>query len=346
MREISPDNAAEYLREAGRLPAGRAVAARALGWGVSNVVLRVDVEGEPPLVLKQARERLRVKMHWVSRIDRIWTERDALELLGHVLPEGAVPRVLFSDEPNYLFAMTCAPDDSAVWKEQLLAGVADPAVARRAGETLAAAHLETRGHAALGGRLADTEVFDQLRIDPFYRTAARAHPDLAPALDALAASALAPPPEGRCLVLADFSPKNVLVHTAGLTLVDFETAHAGDPAYDVGFFLSHLLLKALHAERAGFSGGAGPFLGLVVAFREAYGRGVGPAVLTHGFDRRAAAHLAGCLLARVDGKSPVDYLDEPARAAARLVATDALAAPPAGFDDLFDRAAQVVRAIN
>src|SRR5579883_2455553 len=136
MREVTPETAAEYLRETGRVPRARAVTVRALGWGVSNIVMRVDIEGEAPIVLKQARERLRTKALWVSRLDRIWIEKAALELLATVLPKGAVPEVLFTDSENYLFAMTCAPDDSVVWKGSLLAGETDAAVARRAGTIL------------------------------------------------------------------------------------------------------------------------------------------------------------------------------------------------------------------
>ena len=123
--------------------------------------------------------------------------------------------------------MTCAPPDATVWKGRLLAGEADPAVARRAGEVLGTIHAETSGHPDLKGRWADLVVFDQLRVDPFYRTIARVHPDLAPQVEALIARMRGVP--GACLVLADFSPKNILVHSRGLTLVDFETAHAGDP---------------------------------------------------------------------------------------------------------------------
>jgi 5-methylthioribose kinase len=323
MREITPENAADYLCETGRVPEGRPVAVRALGWGVSNVVLRVDVEGAEPVVLKQARERLRTKMLWVSRLERIWTEREAMQVLGQVLPPGTVPRVIFSDEPNYLYGMTCAPEDSAVWKEQLLAGACDPAVARRAGEILGTIHRDTRSHPALTGRLADTTVFDELRTDPFYRTIARAHPEIAPRIDELTASMESP--ETRCLVLGDFSPKNILVHRDGLTLVDFETAHAGDPAYDVGFFLSHLNLKALRDSGLGENASVTrAYAELLRQFRAGYRSAWGdsPVVRPYGWSDRVRRHLYACMLARVDGKSPVDYLDDPTRQKVRSLALD------------------------
>jgi 5-methylthioribose kinase len=334
MREVTPDNAADYLRRAGRVPEDAAVGVRALGWGVSNVVLRVEAEGMPPFVLKQARERLRTRAHWVSRLERIWSERAALECLAPLLPPGAVPRVLFEDRDNYLFAMTCAPDDAVVWKEQLLAGDFNPGVARDAGALLAAIHRETFGHPALDdGPLADPTAFDELRVDPFYRAVARVHPGIAASIDAL----IAPPPPGelprRCFVHADFSPKNILVHARGLTLVDFETAHAGDPAYDLGFALSHLLLKAARHSLDD----ASPAPALVAVFLEAYRAGLAATPVDidpDALDRRAAAHAAACALARVDGKSPVDYLDPPRRDAVRRFALDALRRPVPSCADL------------
>ncbi len=305
MRTIDAESAAAYLRETGRVPEGRAVRVRELGGGVSNVVLRVEIEGQPPFVLKQSREQLRTRMEWFSRLDRIWTERDALQWLGTILPTGTVPTLRFDDPENYLFAMTCAPEGAEVWKTQLLAGQTDPAVARRAGTALGTIHGATVGHPSLAGRFADTTLFDQLRIDPYYRTIARVHPDLRPGVEDLITARDVGVP---CLVLGDFSPKNILVHDTGLTLVDFETAHAGDPAFDLGFFLSHLLLKAF---RAGPSHAA--YLDLARTFLEAYTNASPPRNTTpdrlDDLSRRASRHTAACMLARIDGKSPVDYLD-------------------------------------
>jgi 5-methylthioribose kinase len=322
MREVTADTAADYLRETGRVPAGRAIAARELGGGVSNVVIRVDVEGRAPLVLKQSRVRLRTQAEWISRLDRIWIEQEALGLLATLLPPGTVPEILFEDRENYLFAMACAPDDAVVWKARLLAGAADPAVARQAGTILATIHAGATGHPALAGPLAGTLVFDQLRIDPYYRRIAQVHPDLEPPLRALIASMACPP--RATFVHGDFSPKNILVHARGLTLVDFETAHAGDPAFDLGFFLSHLILKAFRAAPR-----AEPYLELTRQFWEAYRRGAGddPERV-----RRGIAHASACTLARIDGKSPVDYRDDLDPDAVRRLARAALRVEPIDWE--------------
>jgi 5-methylthioribose kinase len=167
-----------------------------------------------------------------------------------------------------------------------------------------------------------------LRIDPFYRAVAGAHPEIAPRIDALIAAMSGN--TRRCLVLADFSPKNILVHSRGLTLVDFETAHAGDPAFDIGFFLSHLYLKGF---RGGASHDPGPFLELIRAFLAAYSanRDVAGLIGPHPYGDSPPVlwHTAACMLARVDGKSPVDYLDEDARQLVRSRCLEILGRAPA-----------------
>jgi 5-methylthioribose kinase len=295
--------------------------------------LRVDVAGRPPFVIKQCRERLRVAMDWRARLDRIWTEQAALELLATILPKGTVPRVFFDDRPNYLFAMTCAPEDAVTWKAQLMAGQVDPSVAVKLGTILGAIHADAPKHPSLAGILSDTSLFDELRIDPYYRIAARAHPDLAPRINALIAAMDRPATE-RTLVLGDFSPKNILIHSGGLVLLDFECAHAGDPAFDLGFFLSHLLLKTIRAATGSSCAGA-RYAALAPSFCSTYldRSGIGaPASLK--LIQRAILHTAACSLARVDGKSPVEYLDAEGREIARSFARDALRTEPATWDDL------------
>ena len=211
-------------------------------------------------------------------------------------------------------------------------GRVDPEIAARLGTILGTIHADGSTHPALRGTLADTSLFEELRVDPYYRTVARRHPDLAPGIEALIA-AMDRPDNERTLVLGDFSPKNILVHAGGLILLDFECAHAGDPAFDLGFFLTHLVLKEIRVIAA--ADGHGPrYLGLTRGFWEAYlkRRALGPGA-TAELIRRTNQHTAACCLARVDGKSPVEYLDERGRALARSLARRALQDEPSSWGE-------------
>jgi len=333
MREITAETTADYLRDSGRVPSRAEILVRELSGGVSNIVLRVDVAGRPPFVIKQCRERLRVAMDWRARLDRIWTEHATLQVLRTILPRGTVPDVLFEDRSNYLFAMTCAPDDAVTWKTCLMAGEIDQEIAARLGTILGTIHAEGRGHPALGAILSDKSLFDELRVDPYYRTTARSDPDLAPRIDALIA-AMNRPADERTLVLGDFSPKNILVHSGGLILLDFECAHAGDPAFDLGFFLSHLLLKSVRAALKD-PGLASRYTGLTSLFWRTYlDRRAIDSTARAELVRRGSLHAAACSWARVDGKSPVEYLDARGKAVARSFGREALRTEPPTWDDL------------
>jgi 5-methylthioribose kinase len=227
--------------------------------------------------------------------------------------------------------MSCAPNDSVTWKALLMDGRVDPDIAARLGTLLATIHSDAPRHPALRDTLADISLFDELRIDPYYRTIARAHPDLAPRIEALIESMNLPVAE-RSLVLGDFSPKNILVHSDGLILLDFECAHAGDPAFDLGFFLSHLVLKSIHMMQRSLDTQR-RYLELPLRFWDAYleriGRDSSP---PESLVPRAIEHTAACVLARVDGKSPVEYLGAAGQALARRLAIEALLEPPRSWD--------------
>jgi 5-methylthioribose kinase len=339
MIELSPENTPQWLRDRNLLPRNSTPQVEALAWGVSNVVLRVTFDSHSALVVKQSRGRLRTPDPWFSRLDRIWREVDVMRVLEPVLPRGVVPRVLYEDREDYAFVMEAAPADHVVWKQQLLDGVAETRVSRFLGSCLGTIHRETAFRPDLQSRLGDVEVFVQLRVDPFYRKVAGACPEIAPAIDRMIETMFSSP---ACIVHADFSPKNVLIAKERIILVDYETGHYGDPAFDLGFFLSHLLLKAVRFRRR-----FPEYAALTTTFWETYRESVAALSTKSPFlpselVPRMAPHLAGCMRARIDGTSRVDYMNDPREQQAvrdfcRHLFTDPPRAWPEVVDRLFDR---------
>jgi 5-methylthioribose kinase len=324
MLELNLQNALAYLRQRGWIGPGPA-RVEALGWGVSNAVLRV-VTPDRKLVIKQSRPQLRTRDAWFSDLDRVYREQEVMELLYPLLPKPTVPQVLYSDRANYVFAMSHAPDGARVWKETLLQGQVDQAVAERAGMILGTMHEATaRRHEQLE-RFRDSTVFIQLRVEPFYRRIQERRPEVAGVVGQIVERMLS---IQEALCHGDYSPKNILTHDQEFTLVDYETAHFGDPTMDLGFFLSHLVLKAVkHYHRPE------EYFQLTRTFWRAYEAAVCFRPIAE-LQTRAIEHFAVCLLARIDGTSPVDYLpEEPRREAVRRLGRKVLLDRPRRWEDV------------
>lgn len=322
MRLVDQQNAEDYLRETSRVAADERIVVRELAGGVSNMVLLVERPDRPAeeFVLKQARAQLRTGQPWFSSVQRAWREAEVLGICGQLLeqaksnqPSGAglvaqTPRIVFEERPNCLFAITAAPRPNRTWKEDLLAGQSDPAVAAACGRLLGTLHAGSWHEQDIARQIGDRTLFEELRVSPYYRTLAAARDDarapLERLIDSLAANSCS-------LVHADFSPKNLLLFSGGLLMVDFETGHYGDPAFDLGFFLSHLVLKACHKIPRHLD-----YLALSETFEQAY-NGTIESRLSLGEREnlwaRATQHFAGCAWARLDGKSPVEYLTDTRR---------------------------------
>jgi len=286
------------LRRSGLAQAGETARWTPLAGGVSSNIWRVDLPGRS-LCVKQALAQLKVTAEWHAPTSRNAVEWAWLCFAARHVP-AHVPRPLAHDPEAGLFAMDfLAPAEHPVWKQQLLDGRVEAATAAAVGAVLARIHAASAGDNAVAAGFDTLENFHALRLEPYLVAAGRRHPDLAARLDVLvqrtASARIA-------LVHGDVSPKNILVGPQGPVLLDAECAWYGDPAFDVAFCLNHLLLKCVvrHDLRAAY-------LASAEAFCAAYFSGVtweAPARL----DARAAALLPGLLLARVDGKSPVEYL--------------------------------------
>lgn len=306
----------EYLRERG-FPVQHA---EELGGGVSNVVLMVETPGER-LVFKQSLPKLRVADEWLFDQKRIINERKCMEWLSAHLP-GSAPVVRFHDDDNFIFGMSFAPDGGRLWKKALLEGDTDRVAAERVGALLGEMHRRAARDGTARQTFDDQEVFIQGRIDPYHRFTARAHPDLAPLIEAEVQRMLA---HRVTLVHGDYSPKNLFIYPDRAFMLDFEVAHWGDPAFDVAFCLTHLLLKVIH-----FPDRRDDYLWVAKSYWDGYG--------DRSVEQNTIRELGCLLLARIDGKSKEDYMTQPVeKDAARTLARELILNPPASLEAVWQR---------
>jgi aminoglycoside phosphotransferase (APT) family kinase protein len=315
----------EPLRRMGLLKAGEPARLTPLTGGVSSDISLVESGGRR-FCVKRALPRLKVTALWEAPIKRNAAEAAYMCAVARWLPHAA-PRVLGEDAEAGWFAMDyLAPEDHPLWKTQLLAGIVEPDFAGAVGRDLAIIHARSAVEPSIPAAFANDDTFEAIRIEPYLRATGRAHPELAARFDELARVTLT---TKRALVHGDISPKNILKGPDGPVFVDAECAWFGDPAFDLAFCLNHLLLK-------GARGGADRtrYIAAFSALAAAYLAGVDWESATE-IEARAAALLPALFLARVDGKSPVEYLTrESERAAVRRCAEPLVVDPARRLKDV------------
>src|SRR5271165_2377367 len=315
----------ESLSRLGLIRRGESIEVTPLTGGVSSDIRVVEVEGRR-FCVKRALPRLKVAALWEAPVGRNAAEAARMRAVARWIPH-AVPRILAEDAEAGFFVMDyLPPEDFPLWKTQLLAGRVEAEFAAAVGRDLALIHARSAADPNAPAAFAHDDTFEALRIDPYLRATGRAHPAFAGQLGALGDRTLA---TKRALVHGDVSPKNILIGPLGPVFLDAECAWFGDPAFDLAFCLNHLLLKGARpgSSRAGYG----------EAFRRlsaAYLAGV-KWEAREAVEARAAALLPALFLARVDGKSPVEYLTrESEREAVRRCAAPLVARPPMRLGDV------------
>jgi aminoglycoside phosphotransferase (APT) family kinase protein len=317
----------EPLRRMGLLKAGEPARFTPLTGGVSSDISLVEAGGRR-FCVKRALPRLKVAAVWEAPVERNAAEAAYMRAIARWLPHG-VPRVLGEDAKAGWFAMDyLAPEDRPLWKAQLLAGIVDVDFAAAVGRDLATIHARSAADPNIPAAFANDDTFEAIRIEPYLRATGRAHPELASRFDELVQTTVT---TKRALVHGDISPKNILQAPGGPVFLDAECAWFGDPAFDLAFCLNHLLLKGARegADRT-------RYIAAFSALAAAYLAGV-ESENADDLEARAAALLPALFLARVDGKSPVEYLNrESERAVVRRCAIPLIADPPRRLMDVAD----------
>ena len=292
---LTEQTVVSYLIEKGVISATDQAEVEVLTGGVSNVVLAITTK-DKKLVLKQALAELKVAEKWEADQRRAIVEANAIALF-HKLSPDQVPNLVFLDPERFILILDRVPVGSTVWKSDLLDGVINPDVAAVLGTTLAKWHNFGESDKEARLQFMEDSLFEQLRIDPFYRFVAAKNELLKPVISKLIKEL-----EGdkTTIVHGDFSPKNIMVGMDDqVYILDFEVTHVGNPIFDLAFLLAHLLCKKFRTdeplEDKLLSAAAERFIS---AYEEI--RPIAPSL---------CLHIALIALARVEGKSPVNYLD-------------------------------------
>ncbi len=324
-----PNALRDYLRATGRIARDETIEATPLAGGVSNrTVLAVRPATGERWVVKQALAKLRVRVDWFSDPARVHREAEGLRWLERLVPDN-VPRFVFEDFEHHLLAMSAVPNPHDNWKTLLLAGRVEAVHVEQFARLLATIHRDAaEQRKAVAQAFGDRSFFESLRLEPYYAYTAEQCPDARGFLHDLINDT-----RGRRLTLVhgDYSPKNVLVHTGRLVLLDYEVIHFGDPAFDVGFAMTHLLSKArhLHDCRDAFTRAAS-------GFWQVYCEGLGDGEFTNDIEPMAVRHTLSCMLARVAGRSQLEYLDDQERAQQRDVVVGLMSCDIVQINDLLE----------
>lgn len=316
----------EILIETGRIDSS-ATLTRLTG-GVSSIVALVEGTDEP-WVVKVPMERLAVPDEWIVDRSRGANEAAILQFLNGGSGPLRCPRPRFFDSNWTILGEELIAGPVPTYKDELLAGNCHLELAGLLGAATAELH-RLKPPEALSGD-GPRQLFDALRLDPYYRVTAGRSPVHGKCLTELINETVTALP--RSLVHGDLTPKNILVTDDGPVFLDWEVVHVGDSAFDLGTITAHLMLKAIRHHP---TGGAAPIIEAAGRFWEAYD---GPA------DRaRGLRHAGAVMLARLYGKSPVEYLeDRAARLRAQELAEVALAGQMKEFEDMSEVVSNILK---
>ena len=325
-----PGALAAYLRETGRIGADEEPLVRVLAGGVSNRTVLVERPNGEAWVVKQALAKLRVQVDWFSSPERIHREALGMRWLEQIAPPGTTTPLVFEDHEHHLLAMEAVPQPHENWKMMLLAGRLELDHVEQFARLLGTVHrVSHERKAEIEPLFGDRGFFESLRLEPYYVYTGSQVPEASAFIDVLVDETRS---HRDTIVHGDYSPKNVLVHGGRLILLDHEVIHLGDPGFDLGFSMTHFLSKAHHVVdcREAFRQAA-------VHYWETYRKTIGDATWLGDLEPRAVRHTLGCMLGRVRGRSPLEYLstEERTRQADAVIAL--MADPPSTVAELADR---------
>ena len=289
----------EYLKKRNIIKINEEYSFRYLGGGVSCTVIFLWV-GDREIIIKQALEQLKTKEVWKCDPNRMNIEYESNRVYHELVPECA-PEVYFYDEENYIYGREALPEDWRMWKEDLLKGLLNFSSSAKVIDALSTVHNSCAGDKEVKKIFENKEIFYQLRVSPYIEFVVGKHPELSRFSEEVNGFLM---DESITLVHGDFSPKNIMTDGEAVSVLDHEVAHYGHPAFDLAFFSTHFVLKAVKNKAW-----AAAYLVMLSSMLDRYFKNV--TFMDRGkLESDYVKTWAFIILARVDGKSPAEYIVE------------------------------------
>ena len=301
------------------------VSIQPLAGGIASDIALVETDYKK-FCVKFALPKMRVKADWYAPVERNRTEFLWLKLAAELAPE-CTPNLYGYSDTVHGFAMEYLQGPNTyMWKSSLFEKSPSTTVADSVGRLIGRMHASSAQPGFNRAQFDSKNIFYDMRIEPYILHLSAKHPELrtifAHVADKLHSSEIS-------LVHGDVSPKNIMIHNDRTILVDAECASMGEPAFDIAFCLNHFFLKAILRPDC-----KKDFLNAALAFWESYQSWINWEPISI-LEQRIASLLPILGLARIDGKSPVEYFGPKEHEQVREIVIPLIVEPQDNLDSLF-----------
>ena len=266
--------------------------------GVSSDIWYVKTEKGLEFCIKRALEKLTVKEDWFAPINRNNFEAAYFKACQNIIPN-SFPKILGHDDKNYILAMEWFnPKSYILWKKKLL----DMTFEIKDGKTIS--NILNKKHAYFYNKsnykkqFENDKTFFDIRIEPYILFTAKSYPQHENYFFNVAKSLVS---NKKTVIHGDFSPKNILIGSDFPVILDAETACWGDPVFDLAFCNNHIILKSILNLS-----NKKKYMSLSKEFINSYIDNINWEEKSNLRDRFLKLTPL-LILARLDGKSPIEY---------------------------------------
>ena len=267
--------------------------------GVSSEVYYVKTN-KSDYCIKRSLKKLLVKKNWIANTNRIKYEYLWLKHCKKIISRNIPKTFEFDNKKKYIVMEYLNDSKYKTLKQLYFNKVVNIKTIKLISKHLYKIHSSSKN-------LKTKKIFDgnnnnfyDLRLDPYFNEVGRIYPKYKKYIKNINKNYFE---NSSTLVHGDFSPKNILIGKNKIIYLDAECCNFGDPVFDLVFFTNHLLIKSIFIKDK-----SQEFIKSYIIFYKEYLNNLNLKNYKS-YINRIIEMTPIMLLARIDGKSPVEYLN-------------------------------------